>query len=341
MEPIERTADVPVISSGLRSRVARFVLLFLLIPASIPASFLLTRGFNSVDVTVDDEFGSINPSDRMSDKNSVDLLFQAVSFDPERQTAKFNIFPWPSPELANAFDSSTILKENPIQIWSDGVSGANFFSYEAQESTGVIQQEFDVLSTGYEDSANDALYPFDSYLLNTYAWVEIDNSPENNKDDFEEVQTFDYFYTTPIPGFHVSYKRTANYADDSVQNIYDSSSIESQRARGLISFEAKFTRSSAVKTISLIIGIFCVISALTLTWITAGIWFRRRPPSMQALVWSAASVLGTIQLRDILPGNPRIGISMDFLFFFPSLLIGLISSLLITGLWIRRDDWEI
>jgi hypothetical protein len=62
---------------------------------------------------------------------------------------------------------------------------------------------------------------------------------------------------------------------------------------------------------------------------------------MQALVWSAASVLGTIQLRDILPGNPRIGISMDFLFFFPSLLIGLISSLLITGIWISRDDWEI
>lgn len=62
---------------------------------------------------------------------------------------------------------------------------------------------------------------------------------------------------------------------------------------------------------------------------------------MQALVWAAATVLGIVQLRDILPGRPRMGIAMDFIFFFPTLLIGLISSLLITTLWIRREDWEI
>jgi hypothetical protein len=341
MEVIETDEVTPSNSKSRRLRLLRFVVLFLLIPAAIPALFLFTHGLNSVDVSVDDEFGYIEPSDVITSDRAVSLYFQAVSFDPEAQTAEFKIYPWPTTELATTYSSSAILNEFPIGVWSDGTLGANFSYFEANESVGAIAQEFDVLSRGYENSANDARYPFDSYVLDTFVWTEIDNSPDNNKEDYEPVQTFDFFYSTPIPGFHVSYKRTANFEDDEVSDIYEKSGIQSQREQGLISFEAKFTRSTAVKTISVIIGVFCVISALTLTWITAGIWFRRRPPSMQALVWSAASVLGTIQLRDILPGNPRIGISMDFLFFFPSLLIGLISSLLITGIWISRDDWEI
>jgi hypothetical protein len=79
----------------------------------------------------------------------------------------------------------------------------------------------------------------------------------------------------------------------------------------------------------------------TLTWIVTKIWSGKRPPSMQALVWSAASFLGTLQLRQVLPGNPRIGIAMDFIFFFPALFVGLISSVLLTSLWIKRDDWII
>ena len=341
MEPNEINTEITPGSKSRQIRILRFVALFLLIPASIPTLFLVNRGLSSVEVSVVDQFGDIEPSEVNTDENSVNLYFQAVSFDPESQTAEFRIYPWPTADLADTYASSAVLKEFPIRIWSDGISGDNFFLFEEYGSIGGITQYFDVLSYGHESRANDALYPFDSYVLDTYAWAEIDTSPENKKDDFEVANSFDFFYTTPVPGFHTSYKRVAGFAREPNESPYSADLIKKQRAEGLISFEAKFTRSTAVKTISLIIGIFCVISALTLTWITAGIWFRRRPPSMQALVWSAASVLGTIQLRDILPGNPRIGISMDFLFFFPSLLIGLISSLLITGLWIRRDDWEI
>jgi hypothetical protein len=341
MDPVEMNADNPLGSESHRIRLIRFVLLFLLIPFSIPTIFFVNRGLSSVEVSVVDQFGDVSPSEVGTDEDSVNLYFQAVSFDPESQTAEFRIYPWPSADIADNYSSSSILKEFPIRIWSDGITGDNFLLFEEFESIGGITQYFDVISYGYESRANDALYPFDSYVLDTYAWAEIDKTPENNKDDFEGANSFDFFYTTPVPGFHTSYKRVAGFTIEPSESRYAANLIKKQRAEGLISFEVKFERSTAVKTISLIIGIFCVISAITLTWITAGIWFRRRPPSMQALVWSAASVLGTIQLRDILPGNPRIGISMDFLFFFPSLLIGLISSLLITGIWISRDDWEI
>jgi hypothetical protein len=55
----------------------------------------------------------------------------------------------------------------------------------------------------------------------------------------------------------------------------------------------------------------------------------------------SSSFLGTLQLLQALPGNPRIGIAMDFIFFFPALFIGMISSVLLTSLWIKRDDWII
>ena len=119
------------------------------------------------------------------------------------------------------------------------------------------------------------------------------------------------------------------------------SALSKLGAKGLISFESTFSRSVAVKMIATLIGIFCVMSTITLAWITKNIWSRKRPPSIQTLVWSAATALGVVQLRDILPGRPRIGIAMDFIFFFPTLLISLISSLMITSIWIKHDDWEI
>ena len=83
------------------------------------------------------------------------------------------------------------------------------------------------------------------------------------------------------------------------------------------------------------------MSTITLAWITKNIWSRKRPPTIFMLVYSAATALGVVQLREILPGRPRIGIAMDFIIVFPTLLISLISSLMITSIWIKYDDWDI
>ena len=328
-----------------RIRLLVFFALFLLVPLSIPAVFFLDKGLDKLDVSVDDQLGASDPATVGVDEKSVPIWFQAIDFNPETQVAHYKIYPWPSSDLATPWDSSTKLNYNtqPIEIWIDATSGENNHTFNPGDSIGAITAEFDVLSRGVEKSANDARYPFDEYKLSTFAQTWIDKGKYLEKELWTDIKTFDFFYTTPVSGFHVSYKRTAAF-DDPVatsSDIYDVKSIKALRAKGLISFEGTFSRSVAVKTIAIIIGIFCVMSTITLTWITKNIWSKKRPPSMQALVWSAATVLGTVQLRDILPGNPRIGIAMDFIFFFPTLLIGLISSLMITSIWIKRDDWEI
>lgn len=328
-----------------RMRLFEFFVLFLVIPLSIPAVFFIGKGLSGLDVSVDDQIGITDPATVGVDEKSVPIWFQAVDFNPESQVARYKIYVWPSPDLANEYDSSTLLKEdaNPIQVWIDTTSNENHHLYKPGDSIGAINAEFDVISEGLQESANDARYPFDKYRLNVYAQTWVYENLDEEATPLRNIKTYDFFYTSPIPGFHVSYKRTAKFETltGQIRDTYGFSDIKAQREEGMISFDATFNRSIAVQTLAIILGIFCVLSAITLTWITKNIWSKKRPPSMQALVWSAATVLGTVQLRDILPGNPRIGIAMDFIFFFPTLLIGLISSLMITSIWIKRDDWAI
>jgi hypothetical protein len=84
-----------------------------------------------------------------------------------------------------------------------------------------------------------------------------------------------------------------------------------------------------------------IIGSATLAWITLRIYSKKRPPSMQALIWSAASVLATVQLRELFPGSPRLGIGIDFVVFFPSLLVSMLFGLLLTVMWISREDYQI
>jgi hypothetical protein len=100
-------------------------------------------------------------------------------------------------------------------------------------------------------------------------------------------------------------------------------------------------RNFAVKIIAMLVAIFCFIIALSLFYMTLQIMKRDRPPSMQVLVWAAANSLGLIQIRDLLPGKPRIGIAFDIYVYFPALTGTLISTVALFVLWTRREDWQL
>ena len=347
MEPTDQNEVDPqaVGSAKSRSSLKRYVLfvvLFLTGPALIPTFFVLNGGLENLEISVNDQFGNIEEFPGTNEK-AINLWFQATDFNPETEKAQFLVYPWPSDDLAKPFDSSIQLNEDfgPIQVWVDSTSLENKNTFAAGEAIGAIEVEIDVINDNYENYRSDAFYPFDRYRMDAFAQTFEADSSDNEEVKWKAVKTFDFFYSTAVPGFRIVYERIANFPDSNGERAGSklTSEIVSQRNQGLISFRATITRSDAVKTVALILGVFCVMSALTLTWISAGVWTRKRPPSMQALIWAAASVLGTVQLRDILPGRPRIGIAIDFIFFFPTLLIGLISSLLLTTLWIRRDDW--
>ena len=61
---------------------------------------------------------------------------------------------------------------------------------------------------------------------------------------------------------------------------------------------------------------------------------------MESLIWAAASMLGILELRALAPGDLRIGVFADLIFFFPSLLMSLISVAAITYLWSTRKSYS-
>lgn len=261
------------------------------------------------------------------------LWFQPQTFDPIARKAKFNIFAWTAEE--ETFSSSMITSRD-YWLFLDEIYGEGFYYFRKNERVGAISFEVDVLSVPERGSrANDFFYPLDSYILDAYARV------SGSQLETEGIPTFEYFYETSLPYFRVSYTRIAGWDFYDLPGEIDPKKIFKERNSGQVSFLAQFDRSLAVQITTFLIVLIFVINTFSLAWTTQKILSRLRPPSLQVLVWSAASVLSYIQLRASLPGNPRLGIAIDYLFYFPSLLTSVVVALLVTVSWSRRDDFAL
>ena len=324
-------------SASKRFRVGIIVLLSLT-PLLIPIIFLQSGSFFKYQTKVDDQIGEIEVEEVDRAEKSINIWFQVVDFNPETQKAKFNVYPWPSEDLTTiAFSSSTVTKV-PFSLFIDELNGQGRYDFEENQIVGSMSAEFDVLSYLNDDRARDTFYPLDEYTLDTYADVSLIKKDGS----LEPIRTFDLFYTNnSLSGFSVSFKRVAAYDSYLNEMMYDEQKIIRERDQGKISFLTKFQRNEAVKMTVLILSLFMLIASASLAWITLRIFSGKRPPSMQALIWSAASVLATVQLREMFPGNPRLGIGLDFVVFFPSLLASMLFGLFLTVMWIGRDDYHI
>ena len=322
----------------LRKSRLILILLFSMSPLVIPFSFLMSGNLFEYQTQVIDHFGEIEVADVDRAEKSINVWFQAIEFNPETQKAIFNIYPWPTEDLISASFSSSTVTKVPFRLFIDELNGQGQYFYEENQIVGSLTAELDVLSYVDDDRARDSFYPFDHYTLDTYADVGLINEDGS----LDPIRTFDLFYTNnSLPGFNVEFTRVAAYDSYLTDAIFERASVVRERDEGKISFLAHFQRTYAVKITVLILSAFMVIASATLAWITLRIYSKKRPPSMQALIWSAASVLATVQLRELFPGNPRLGIGIDFIVFFPSLLVSMLFGLLLTVMWISREDYQI
>jgi hypothetical protein len=284
-----------------------------------------------------DVIGEIEAEQVDRDTNAINVWFQAVSFDPESQKARFNVYPWPSADLTETMFSSSTVTKRDFTIFVDELNGQGIYNFEENQVVGSISSELDVLSFWHQERARDAYYPFDKYVLDTY--VEVALVEEGGEK--APIRTFDFFYTNSVSGFQIKYSRVAAYDDDFNGGMYRLEEIIRERDQGKISFLASFERSFAVKLTVVLLCLLMLLNALTLMWISGRVISKHRPPSMQALIWSAASVLAMIQLRDLYPGEPRLGIAIDYFVFFPSMLTSMLVGLVLTASWIVRSDYQI
>lgn len=104
-----------------------------------------------------------------------------------------------------------------------------------------------------------------------------------------------------------------------------------------------FWELSRANIVFIAVGILLVLMLIALfsaIAITRSISNKKRPPSMNLLMWLATILFAILQVRSNFPGNPPVGIFLDFAIVFPVLGLLLIIGIFNTFYWLSRSDWD-
>lgn len=107
------------------------------------------------------------------------------------------------------------------------------------------------------------------------------------------------------------------------------------RVRGFIE------RTEVVILFSRIVIATIVLAAVCAVAMTIAIATRIRPPALEGLAFLAGLLFAVQPLRGALPDAPPIGMDVDILVFYPSVLMILLSLVIQVGIWVRRSDYRV
>lgn len=285
-------------------------------------------------VSVEDLADGSNALETEFEEMAAPIYIHLTGFDPELERATLAYYIWPTPDLALRQTSSVITKEG-FELMVDSHEGV-IHRFEPGDQIGVTNATADVLSYFHPEYSSDVYFPFDRFVLDTYAQIKV---LEPVSGELMPIQTVDYFYEAPVPGFNVRFERLAAFDidDSSDPSATLTDNILRERAEGKISFFAFIERTASVKIVAIFSYSFMMVVAIIVTLVASRVLRTRERASINSLIWASASVLGMLQLRSMMPGSPRIGILADYLFYFPALALVLYSMVALTYAWASNN----
>ena len=274
----------------------------------------------------------------MSPDNRLDLLIQITGVNPLEGTAEARVLPWPqSDDIGYQFKSGWIPSQN-ISIHVDSVIGASnggtsVYDFEKEVPTGGFNVQIDE-QPGAGPRSKVSWYPLDLYNFEVPISVVGEESSLNilPQDYTKNIDTFDIKMTH---GLWADPVKTVSMADE---KSFDLAVDEFTNGQSSTVFTA--TRSNSTKLLVVIILLLMVTAMTSVGILTHMVVNGKRPPSLSSLTWTAALTYSLISLRGLMPGDPPIGIFVDKIFYFPSLILTLICSLWVLVTWVRRDDFQ-
>ena len=274
----------------------------------------------------------------MSPDNRLDLLIQITGVNPLEGTAQARVLPWPqSDDIGYQFKSGWIPSQN-ISIHVDSVIGASnggtsVYEFEKEVPTGGFNVQIDE-QPGAGTRSKVSWYPLDLYNFEVPISVVGEDSSLNvlPQDYTKNIDTFDIKMTH---GLWSDPDKTVTMADE---KSFDLAVDEFTNGQSSTVFTA--TRSNSTKLLVAIILLLIVTAMTSVAILTHMVVDGKRPPSLSSLTWTAALTYSLISLRGLMPGDPPIGIFVDKIFYFPSLILTLICSLWVLVTWVRRDDFQ-
>ena len=274
----------------------------------------------------------------MSPDNRLDLLIQITGVNPLEGTAEARVLPWPqSDDIGYQFKSGWIPSQN-ISIHVDSVIGASnggtsVYDFEKEVPTGGFNVQIDE-QPGAGTRSKVSWYPLDLYNFEVPISVVGEETSLNilPQDYTKNIDTFDIKMTH---GLWADPVKTVSMADE---KSFDLAVDEFTNGQSSTVFTA--TRSNSTKLLVVIILLLMVTAMTSVGILTHMVVNGKRPPSLSSLTWTAALTYSLISLRGLMPGDPPIGICVDKIFYFPSLILTLICSLWVLVTWVRRDDFQ-
>ena len=274
----------------------------------------------------------------MSPDNRLDLLIQITGVNPLEGTAEARVLPWPqSDDIGFQFKSGWIPSQD-VSIHVDSViggsnGGTNVYYFGKDTPTGGFNVQIDEQPGAGARSKVD-WYPMDLYNFEIPVSVIGEDSSLNilPQDYTKNIDTFDIKMT------HGLWSDPDTIVTMGDQSSFDAAVDEFTNGQSSTVFTA--TRSNSTKLLVSIILLLMVTAMASVAILTHMVVNGKRPPSLSSLTWTAALTYSLISLRGLMPGDPPIGIFVDKLFYFPSLILTLVCSLWVLMTWVRRDDFQ-
>lgn len=279
----------------------------------------------------------------MSADNRLEMLVQITGVNPLEGTAQARVLPWPnSEEIGFRLKSGWVPSEN-IDIVVDSVigssnGGSSVYSFESGVPTGGFDVQIDE-QPGAGAKSNINWYPLDQYNFEVpiSAVTNLENGDRVTQnilplDYTKSIDTFDIRMTR---GLWNDSSRTVTMED---QESFQLAIDEFNNGESSSIFEA--VRSNSTKLLVGIILLLMITAMTSVTIMTYMVVSGQRPPTLSSLTWSAALTYSLISLRGLMPGSPPIGVYVDKVFYFPSLIVTLVCSLWVLVTWVRREDFQ-
>ena len=295
-----------------------FVLLFGLFArgGSTSLSKNLNLGISCKDGEwINNPYFSGDPSDC---PDVVEYLFKPAFVNEKASEFNIRFVTLPAGKFGSAMRNSGWVTESYF-VDIDTTDAARLYNKEGSTSQGTTLKA--------KMSKNNSLffYPFDRYFgeIKAQAISEISKLP---------IPSTVVASNSTLSGWKLSFsEQNQPSATTGGKALYED---------GRATLYWKLSRANVVYIAVSILLILMLIALGSAFAITRSIARFKRPPSMNLLLWLATVLFAILQVRTNFPGNPPIGILLDFTIVFPVLGLLLILGIANTFYWLNRTDWD-
>ena len=289
------------------------------------------------------------------DPDGLVISFTPNGFEAGTQYLDVDLFPTPFGDYGHTLRSgSWYLTNYDLQLSPDAIAtgaedGRSAFYFEAHPdywiTYGSVGVTLDISATQWTHRNSELYYPFDTYpytlavIAERRPWTEAsfgDAVTTGALQGWELMPVALNPYLADVGGYRFDV-RPVPY--DEPQVGLDLAQAASDANGGYGTFEIRVRRESGVRALVALVALVMVLNLVALIRIVFRVMSSRRPPSAQILVWVAALAFATIAVREALPQAPQPGILLDYILFFPVLLVAAGATLVIGSAWSTREDY--